>query len=405
MTGSRFVLILDDEPAICRGLVLFANHLGVDAMAVSTHEEFFQEVSQRNPTHIILDLRMPKMDGIEVLGELANRGCQAAIAISSGSDDRLVAGVQRSIIAHGLKCAQLLPKPVSLASLSAFLNLEVEDDRSTKETAPTRKSANLPITEEDIRIAISENQFQIALQPIVHCSSLAVKGFETLIRWQHPIRGSIMPDQFIPHAEGCGLIDAVTDVVLDQALGWFGQLSHFTELSLSVNISGKSQGVPGFPDMVEQKCRSFGVSPELLTLEFTETAVAENPSLALDVLTRLRLKGLELSLDDFGMGSSTLAMLANLPFTEMKSDKSFSMTAATSKESRAFIKSTVDLGHELALRTVAEGVEDQATLDYLKAIGCDFAQGYFIARPMPIEQVSGWITQHSLSLVSLTQVC
>ena len=96
------------------------------------------------------------MDGIEVLGELANRGCQASIAISSGSDDRLVAGVQRSIIAHGLKCAQLLPKPVSLASLSAFLNLEVEADRGTKETTPTGESANLPITEEDIRIAICE---------------------------------------------------------------------------------------------------------------------------------------------------------------------------------------------------------------------------------------------------------
>jgi len=163
------------------------------------------------------------------------------------------------------------------------------------------------------------------------------------------------------------------------------------ELTLSVNISASSLSHLDLFERLDDYCQSMGIAPERIIFELTETCAMEDPVSSLDILTRLRMKGFHLSIDDFGTGFSSMLQLARLPFSEIKIDKSFVMTAAESKESRTVIKTIIDLGHGLGLYTSAEGIESKETLEYLRSIGCDLAQGYAIARPMTGDAVIDWL--------------
>ncbi len=246
---------------------------------------------------------------------------------------------------------------------------------------------------------------QLAYQPKVECASGALGGFETLVRWMHPSRGLIMPDRFVPLTEAHGLIDVTTDWVLDKALKWFCHCLPVTaaippgkspsgvaaNILLSINVSARSLKDLQFVDQVTACCEKHGIKPERVIFELTETSAMGNPVTSLTLLTRLRMKGFYLSIDDFGTGYSSMLQLVRMPFSEIKVDKSFVMTAMQSQESRTVVNSIIELGHSLGLRVTAEGVEDAVTLDYLKSAGCDLAQGYFIAPPMDGDEVARWM--------------
>lgn len=252
-------------------------------------------------------------------------------------------------------------------------------------------------------------------QPKLHCQSGALAGFEALVRWQHPELGIVPPDRFISLAERSGRMDALTRTVFTQALDWFSALRSgagmagdqvlsdqtLNSLTLSVNVSAVSLGSVELFDWLEALCESHGLTPNRLILELTETSAMEDPVASLDMMTRLRMKGFQLSIDDFGTGYSSMLQLVRLPFSEIKVDKSFVLTASNSEESRTVIRSVVDLGRSLGLRSTAEGVEDAETLDYLRRIGCDLAQGFHIARPMPGDQVVPWARDHDAARESM----
>ena len=228
-------------------------------------------------------------------------------------------------------------------------------------------------------------------QPKVELKSGVTAGFEALVRWQHPDRGIVPPDAFISVAEECGLIDELTTEVLDQSLKWFSRSFPRSELKLSLNISAVSLVDIQMADRLFDICSRYSVAPGRVVLELTETSAMVDPTLSLDLMTRFRLKDFHLSLDDFGTGYSSMVQLVRLPFSEIKVDKSFVVNAKQSSESRTVIKSIVDLGHSLGLEVTAEGVEDQETLNYLHKVGCDLAQGYFIAPPLPGEAAYLWL--------------
>jgi EAL domain-containing protein (putative c-di-GMP-specific phosphodiesterase class I) len=185
----------------------------------------------------------------------------------------------------------------------------------------------------------------------------------------------------------------LTAQVFDQSLEWFSQSFPQSYPKLSLNISAKSLVAIQMADNLSALCQRFQIDPERIVLELTESSAMVDPILSLDLLTRMRVKGFQLSIDDFGTGFSSMVQLVRLPFSEIKVDRSFVMQALNSSESRTVIKSIVELGHSLGLLVTAEGVEDLDTLNYLNTLGCDLAQGYFIAHPMWGEAARNWVEQ------------
>ncbi len=244
----------------------------------------------------------------------------------------------------------------------------------------------------DLRGAVESNQMFLVYQPKLDLSSGAVTGAEALVRWSHPTRGLIAPDEFITLAENTGMIGLITAFVLDQALQQLRTWQRAgIELDVSVNISVRDLGDRGFPEQVAAALARSGLEPGRLTLEVTESGVMTDPRRAVEVLEQLRAIGVRLAVDDFGTGHASLTYLKQLAIDELKIDKSFITNYALDANDGIIVRSTVDLAHNLGLWVVAEGVEDQVTLDGLQLIGCDTAQGYHLSRPMPTREFERWL--------------
>jgi diguanylate cyclase (GGDEF)-like protein len=400
------LLILDDDPLTAKTIVTIAHSVGVETRSTESPGEFFEIVQDWAPDYIALDLVMPDMDGVQVMVELARMGCDADIVITSGVGGRVLEAAARSASEHGLRIAGVLPKPFSAASLRSFL----KDPKShgwyeNTDTVSDPGGQENKVCIDDLRQAISHGQISVVYQPKVNCRNSTLAGFEALARWQHPERGIVGPNEFIPLAEQHGLIDELTGTVMQQALNWLAGLPASLEntadnaylrrrlrnVTLSLNISASSLSNLQLFEQMDDYCQSLGIAPERVILELTETCAMDDPVSSLDVLTRLRMKGFHLSIDDFGTGYSSMVQLARLPFSEIKIDKSFVMTAASSKESRTVIKAIIELGHGLGLYTSAEGIETAETLEYLRNMGCDLAQGFHVAHPMPGDAILGWL--------------
>ncbi len=414
MTTTTRLLILDDDPLTGQTIANIATMAGVEARYVDEPSAFFQQVRDWQPDFIALDLIMPRMDGVQVMVELARLGCHAEIIISSGVGGRVLDAAARSAAEHGLNIAGVLAKPFSPARLRAMLKHSNSTDNQTG-TAPvigdTASAFDNDISRQDLVNALENKQITLVYQPKINCRTGLLAGFEALARWNHPRHGPVGPDRFIPLAERYGLIDTLTESVMVQGLRWLSQLPtqldsspefdylrrRLREITLSINISASSLNNIDLFERMDEYCQSTGIRPDRLIFELTESCAMEDPISSLDILTRLRMKGFHLSIDDFGTGYSSMLQLARLPFSEIKIDKSFVMTAAESKESRTVIKTIIDLGHGLGLYTSAEGIERDETLEYLRSIGCDLAQGYAIARPMPPDVVLDWLRKGRLT--------
>ncbi len=398
------LLILEDDPGVAKVIYNVAIAGGHDALVVTQSDHFFAALDDWQPTHIALDLVMPETDGIQVLAELGARRCKAAIIITSGMGARVLDAAGLAAHEHGLHIAGLLAKPFSSARLRALLSAPAAggDDLLNRSQVI---DDDFGMSEAEFRLALKKKEFRVHFQPKVACSVGRLVGFEALARWVPAMGRMIMPDHFIPFAEKHALIDELTELVLEQALDWFS--ARFVDekspsyiaspnrphagVSLSVNLSARSLLDMQLVDRVTECCARYQVPPARIIFELTETSAMENPVAALDILTRLRLKGFELSIDDFGTGHSSMLQLVRMPFTEMKVDKSFVISAVRSDESRAVVKSIVDLGRSMGLKSAAEGVEDARTLTLLQQFGCDYAQGYWIGRPMESDAVPAWM--------------
>jgi EAL domain-containing protein (putative c-di-GMP-specific phosphodiesterase class I) len=245
----------------------------------------------------------------------------------------------------------------------------------------------------DLQLAIERSELQLVFQPKVEIASGRLAGVEALSRWKHPTQGAIEPCRFVPLAERFGLIDQLTDWLVHAGLAqWVAWKEQGLKANLAFNISALSLRDIYFPDYLHRLCLVEGVPASCLTIEVTEGATQHLTRL-LDTLTRFRLKGMSLSLDDFGTGYSSLLQLRQLPYSELKIDRCFVRDAATSKESRLIVSAVIDLAHGLGLSATAEGVEDAETLALLARLGCDNAQGYFIARAMAGAELAPWLIE------------
>jgi EAL domain-containing protein (putative c-di-GMP-specific phosphodiesterase class I) len=243
-----------------------------------------------------------------------------------------------------------------------------------------------------LRAAVEARALSVVYQPKAELPDGAVVGMEALVRWQDPAHGTVPPDEFIPIAESTGLIAPlcrfVLEVAVDQARDWRDQ---GLAAGVAVNLSVRNLLEPGLAGRVRGLLAASGLPAGLLTLEITEGAVMTDPAAAVAVLHRLADAGVRLSIDDFGTGYSSLAYLKRLPVDEVKLDRSFVLGMTSDPDDAAIVRSTIELARNLGLRMVAEGVEDQETWDALAAMGCELAQGYLLARPMPAAEATGWL--------------
>jgi diguanylate cyclase (GGDEF)-like protein len=250
----------------------------------------------------------------------------------------------------------------------------------------------------ELREAISSNQLSLYFQPQIDHQHACIVGLEALVRWNHPTRGFLGPDTFIPLAEEAGLIDTLTHWVLDQALTHLAALDRQGHrLSMSVNLSARNLHDLNLPAMVSTLLADTGIDPGKLKLEITESAIMANPKDGLSILSELDRMGVTLAIDDFGTGYSSLAYLKRLPVDELKIDKSFVMELEERENDAVIVRSTIDLAHNLGLKVTAEGVETQAIWDILSILGCDFSQGYLMGRAMPADKLAAWLQESGWS--------
>lgn len=244
----------------------------------------------------------------------------------------------------------------------------------------------------ELRGAIDHDDLFLQYQPKMDLATRRVEGVEALVRWRHPERGLITPDQFIGLAEHTGLIKPLTLWVLDEALrqcsSWHGA---GVDLRVAVNLSPRSLQDPELVEMIAERLDHWQALPSWLELEITEGAIMADAPRALETLTALHEMGVGISIDDFGTGYSSLAYLKRLPVDEIKIDKSFILDMAMNEEETFIARSVIDLGHNLGMQVVAEGVENQRILDLLESMGCDQAQGFHLSRPLPASDVLLWL--------------
>jgi diguanylate cyclase len=249
----------------------------------------------------------------------------------------------------------------------------------------------------ELRRALEQRQLVLHYQPKVDAHTGRLLGVEALVRWRHPAHGLLLPGEFIPLAERTGLIGPLTSYVLDAALrqcsDW-RQAGH--ELAIAVNVSARSLLDLDFPDQVAGLLARWEVPARLLVVEITESTIMADPTHALEILGRLNTMGVEIAIDDFGTGYSSMAHLKTLPVDELKVDRSFVSQMTSNASDAVIVRSTVDLGRNLGLRVVAEGVEDSQTLQELDALGCDAIQGYYISRPVAADELVQWLQRQQV---------
>jgi EAL domain-containing protein (putative c-di-GMP-specific phosphodiesterase class I) len=372
------VLIIDDEYDIAVVFGRVAEAAGYNSLVTTNPEEFMQWVKVKSPTHILMDLQMPDMDGVELLRYLASIKCRAQIILISGFDSRVIDITAKLAKEQGLIIAATLNKPVSAKQLKALL-AELKSELNTSPQA--------------LKSAIENKEFYIQLQPKLNFTNEKSLSFEALLRWRHPELGMIPPDEFIPEFEKHGLYKELTDYVLEQACDAISEMKQqgITIHHTAINISAGDLSDLNLANRLKAICRNKQIQPNNITLEITETVAMADPVTAMDNLARIRLAGFGLSLDDFGTGFSSLAFLRSMPFSEIKIDRLFIQDALKTESDQVIIKAIISLGKVFNMKVVAEGCEDEQTLSLLAKLGCDLVQGYHIARPMEVKQAIDYV--------------
>jgi diguanylate cyclase (GGDEF)-like protein/PAS domain S-box-containing protein len=246
----------------------------------------------------------------------------------------------------------------------------------------------------ELRNAIEHDQLELFYQPKAELATGRVMCVEALVRWRHPERGLIPPDDFIPLAEQSGQVRALSRWVLNAALRQARAWDHLgRNLGVAVNLSMRDLQDAGLPETVAALLKTWAVRPAILTIEITESTLMADPAQAMDIVRRLSAMGVSIAIDDFGTGYSSLSYLKRLAVNELKVDKSFVRNVVTDSHDVAIVRSTISLAHELGLEVVAEGIEDQPTWDLLAKLGCDTAQGYLISRPLPAPEFNRWMIE------------
>jgi EAL domain-containing protein (putative c-di-GMP-specific phosphodiesterase class I) len=369
------LLVVDDEPAICSLIRRVAEPLGFVVHSLTESARFLETLMEFQPSLLILDLKMPDCDGVQLLQQLKDGQSEAQIIVISGMDQRVLNTAEKLGRSQGLRMAGVLHKPLKRGELELKLNDAL--------------SAAKVFSRETLRSAISNRELVVHYQPKASrtVNGWVIDGGEALVRWMHPEQGLLPPGRFLSFVEAYGLIQTLTDHVLETSIQ---QLAEWKEkrpgISIAVNLSASLIDDLAFPERVTAILQKYGVPGRMLGIELTESTAMADATKAMDIFLRLCVNDISLSIDDFGTGFSSLQQLYQLPFDELKIDRMFVRGLPDDEEARAIVRATVDMAHALNMKVCAEGVETRQALDYLESVNCDRAQGYLISPAVAAEK-------------------
>lgn len=403
MIDSLHFLIVEDEPFQRDALAMLLTNIGARHIQQAENGrvalDLLQELETRadsTPVDIALcDLDMPEMDGMALLRNLAGLKDKPNVILVSGMDTAMRDSVAIMARAYDLRLLGVMPKPPSRSKLLALL-----DQHDPVRHKKSQQSSRLAISRDEIAGGLKNGEFVPYFQPKVDMASGRVVGVEALARWNSPAHGLLAPGAFLAAVEEHGLMDSLTWIILAQSatigLRWHEQ---GLPLLVSVNLSLSSLGRVELAERIFEVVTSRGMKPSSMILEVTESAAMSVIGPSLENLARLRLRGFGLSIDDYGTGYSSLQQLTRVPFTELKIDQSFVREAAHQETTRSVVESSLDIARKLGLKTTAEGIETPEHWDMLSTMGCDIAQGYLIAKPMPAGAIPDWVANWKLSSI------
>lgn len=385
------VLVIDDDEFMLQMTGIMLEKLGVQRISLcSDPSSILRGNDAIEAGLIICDLNMPKMDGIECMRHLAEAKFPGAIALVSGEEKRILSSAESLAAAQNLNVVGSLEKPFTAQDLQDIVR------RAYAHRPIVTLKDNLMVNPEMLRSAIDHEQLIVYYQPKVEIQTKRFVSVESLVRWNHPEYGIIGPNAFIKVAEEFGMINDIAEIVLQIAMTQGGKwYADGLDLKIAINLSLKNLTRLDFPEMSVKKAKAAKLPLANVIFEITETSLMLDYVTCMEILTRLRLKGASLSIDDFGTGFSSLEQLMRIPFLELKIDRSFVSGATSNSAARAILDSSVDLAKRLKMSIVAEGVETKADWDLVASLGCDIAQGYYVAKPLPAEEVMRWAAEWS----------
>lgn len=387
-------LLVDDDPFMLKALSKMLEAIGVQGIIQTDNaQDALKYLANRN-NHIdivISDLNMPNMDGIQLLRHFGSLGMSFSVILVSGEDPRLLESVRSLGEQQKLNVLGTLNKPVRKDDLEAIVRRHKPVDKQT----PSGPAAM--VFADELQSAIMNDELEVFFQPQVSIDDGRIVGVEALARWNHPDKGWIPPGIFIGIAEKYNMIGDLTDSIFQKSISEAAHLRSLGfDITVSVNFSAQVLCVLELPEILSETIQSSGLESSHVVIEVTESSLAQDMNITLDILTRMRLKGFGLSIDDFGTGFSSLEQLKRIPFTELKIDRSFVHQAAQNQASRAILDSSIDLAQKLSIECVAEGVETDEDWNLVEELGCDTVQGYYTARPMAPADFITWAKEYGL---------
>jgi EAL domain-containing protein (putative c-di-GMP-specific phosphodiesterase class I) len=367
-------LIVDDEPGIRNFVQHVAESVGMQAVGAVSGSDALNKLKALSPTIIVMDMQMPNGDGVQLIQGLAGLGIQAKIVIISGADTRLLEVSAEIARQRGLDIGAVLHKPVRFEEL--------------RRTLSDLYSTTMPFSAATLRGIIDGDAPILHYQPKIRLGDAAFCGVEALLRCRDAADRPVNPELAISIAEEAGLMPELNDRICREAIAQRRQWADSgRELDVAINLCASVSFEQDLPDRLSATCAEQNVPTAAIILEMTERALERDNLVAMETMTRLRLMGFRLSIDDFGTGHSSLVRLRQMPFSELKIDRSFVTNLERSAENAVIVRSLVQLSQNLEMHCVIEGIEDAYALKFATQLGCNEAQGYHIARPMAPSEI------------------
>lgn len=383
------LLVVDDDRTQRLLIGEIGRRGGFHVDTVGTLEEAFEALRRTRYDTVAVDLSLGDSDGVEIIGHIAERGQRPAIIIISGFDARIRDAALRFGHSLGLNMVGELRKPIDIAQLRSMLARKGPGDSQQDKAAQAMRE----IGPEHVREALARGEIIPAFQPKVLLETGRIIAAEALARWSSSEFGNVPPSIFVPIAEQNGLADELTRSILRQSLNAAAHWNHrWGDFGVAVNVPPSSLVAGDFTEMVDHELGVAGCSPGLLTLEVTESTAMADIATTSGVLTRLRIKGVQISLDDFGTGYSSLSSLLRMPFGELKIDRSFIQSCDSDNYAWKIARATLSLAREFGMKTVAEGIETSTVASMLRLAQCDIGQGYHFARPLSRDLLEARLT-------------